>query len=181
MKKILMSVIMVVLFGGCFTKSGDRNLFELSARVGHEYMYLFIKNNKDELETTSPEFIQTKYWYQCLDKNNIKYELDFGLPKTPSETLQDGVGDCVHLSIFSVWNYGYGNIKYWGILGNRDQEMHQIVIYKDNRVISSTRSYRVNSLEDLKDKENKYCFFNIYSADFDHELDESELRWQNAF
>lgn len=168
---------MIILFSGCFTKAGDRNLFELSARVGHEYMYMFIKNNKEELKNPCQNFTKTDYWHQCLDKNNVKYELDFGLPKTPSETLKDGVGDCVHLSIFSVWNFGYDNVKYWGILGNRDQTMHQIIIYKDNLVVSSTRSYRVESLEDLKSKESEYNFFNFYSANFDYELKSGDLEW----
>lgn len=170
MKKIIFIVIYGLILTSCFTNAGDKNLFELNCRIGQEYMVKFLENNKSELMHPSEEFIINSSWSECLNLNGIIYKEEITLPKTPSETMEDGFGDCVNLSILSIWNYGFENITGWILLGNRDNDFHQVIIYNDNMIISSRASYNFETIEDIYNIfDKKYCYYNFYSSDFKKE------------
>ncbi len=170
MIKIYCFIIIGLSLLGCFTNAGDKNLFELNCRIGQEYMIRFLENNKDELNNPSEEFIKSSSWSECLSLNNIVYKQETTLPKTPSETLEDGFADCVNLSILSIWNYGLNNVTGWILLGNRDGNFHQVIVYNDNMIISSRATYYFETIEDIYSIfDDKYCYYNFYSSDFKKE------------
>ena len=142
-KKYLTFILLVFLLG-CFTDAGDRNLFEAKARIGQIAMREFMDNNKDELKNPTDNFIKDDLWWMCLELNNVSYKLEFGLPKTPSETLSDGYADCVNLSILSIWNYNYENIAGWAIMEDNEHNMHQIIIFKGNKIYKILMMYMEN-------------------------------------
>lgn len=178
-KKCLTLALLVFLLG-CFTDAGDKNLFETKARIGQIAMREFMDNNKDELKHTEDSFIKDELWWRCLELNNVSYKLEFGLPKTPSETLSDGYADCVNLSILSIWNYGYDNITGWSIMEDSDHNMHQIIIFNGNKIISSRATYYVKNLQEFHEVFDRYRYFNFYTSKFEHEVSSGEVYEQGV-
>jgi hypothetical protein len=171
MIKIYCFIIIGLSLLGCFTSAGDKNLFEFNSRIGQTYMVKFLNDNSTELQNPSSSFIKEIVWSECLELNDVHYMEEITLPKTPSETLSDGYGDCVNLSILSIWNYGYENITGWILLGNRDNEYHQVVVYNNNMIISSRTTYYIKTIDDIYDIfDKKYNYYNFYSADFKNEI-----------
>lgn len=176
--RIILLIVLCIVLSSCITKQGDRNWFELNCAIGQYYMENFISDtdNINDMKSPNENWVTSDSWSSELEANNIVYQNEFTLPKPPSKTYSDGYGDCVNLSILSTWKYGYNNVKMWVILGNRDNNLHQIVIYSDNRVVSSRSSWIAKSRQEFIDKySDKYDFFNFYSANFREELSENKV------
>jgi hypothetical protein len=167
--KSLVLILMCSLFLGCFTDAGERNAFELKARIGQIAMHSFIDRNENELKYRDQQFVLYESWSETLEKNHILYKSEIGM-KTPSQTMYDGYGDCTNLALLSIWRYGYNNITGWTMMESERDSMHIVIIYKGNRVVSSRRSFIVDDLEEFHYEFNDYIFFNFYDATLDEEI-----------
>jgi len=175
MKVALTAILACVLLSSCFTSAGERNAFELKARIAQIAMKSALRGMSGILHRPSDDFVRNKYWYKCLEKNNVTYKAENGI-KTPYETLSDGYADCTNLALLSTWNYGYDAVTGWVIMEKKDSiSMHIVIIYRGEFVVSSRATYTVDSVADFKNKFDDYYFFNFYTRDFSEEVSSSDV------